>query len=188
MGRDKAFLDWGGRPLALHVARNLATLFTDVFISGDPVRYRRLGLRCVPDAGGEGPLAGLWASLRAATGNAVFVVACDMPFVSPEAVKALWNRFAARDAAVPVTSSGLEPLHAFYSRRLMPAAGRALAGGAGLTALCEGAEVARVPLPEGSRSLLDCDTPSEYARASGLEPQAPALHSSRNLAIPRPLL
>ena len=36
MGRDKALLDWKGRPLASFVASRVAPVFERVVISGDP--------------------------------------------------------------------------------------------------------------------------------------------------------
>jgi molybdopterin-guanine dinucleotide biosynthesis protein A len=167
MGRDKALLEWRGVPLALHVARRLAPAFSGVFISGDPDRYGRLGLPCVADAGGTGPLAGLWAALRSTPAPALFAVACDMPFVSPDAARALWKRLPGRDAAVPVSPSGPEPLHAFYARRILPAVGRALGTGAGPVALLALADVARVPaaeIPGGEATMADCDSQEELGR------------------------
>jgi len=165
MGEDKALFRWRGRPLALHVVSRVRPLFAEILVSGDPGRYRCLGMPCVPDpVSGIGPLAGLYAGLLAARTHAVFAVACDMPFLSPGAILTLWTRFRSRDAAVPVSPGGPEPLHAFYSRRLLPSIGRALGGKPRMTSFWGEADVARVPiaeLPGGEGSMRDCDTPAD---------------------------
>ena len=64
-----------------------------------------------------GPMAGLLAGLSAAHGEYVVVVACDMPFISPEIIFLLLQAAEGHDAAVPVREKGyVEPLHAVYRR------------------------------------------------------------------------
>lgn len=167
MGRDKALLDWGGKPLAAHVAARVAPMFEEVVLSGDPARYGRLGWRCIPDRGGHGPLAGLCAAFLALPHAALFLVACDMPRTDPGSVAALWPFLRSRDAAVPLAAHGPEPLHAFYSRRVLPAAGRLLAGSGRINGLAGECDVVRVPLallPGCEGSIEDCDTVREYRR------------------------
>ncbi len=166
MGRDKALLDWHGRPLAVHVASRLAPLFELTVISGDPARYGKLGFPCVADRGGAGPLAGLCAVLMETRHAAVFAIACDMPLVDPGAVRVLWERLRGHDGAVPLASHGPEPLHAFYTRRVLPAAARELGGKARVTGWWRECAVRMVPasgLPGGERALADCDTAEQYA-------------------------
>jgi molybdopterin-guanine dinucleotide biosynthesis protein A len=171
MGRDKALLDWHGRPLALHVATRISPLFEHVAVSGDPARYGRFGFPCIPDRGGAGPLAGLYASLFEARTAAVFAIACDMPFARLDAIEQLWERLRGFDAAAPVTAHGPEPLHAFYSKRVLPAVGRALGGRASMPSWWGECAVAHVPagaLPGGEGALVDCDTEEDYERAHEL--------------------
>jgi molybdopterin-guanine dinucleotide biosynthesis protein A len=67
-----------------------------------------------------GPLAGVQASLKAARGEYVAIVACDMPFLSGRAIGLLFEKAEGHDAAVPVQKNGfLEPLHAVYRREPM---------------------------------------------------------------------
>ncbi|MEK7468226.1 MAG: molybdenum cofactor guanylyltransferase [Planctomycetota bacterium] len=165
MGQDKALLEWKGRPLAAVVASRVAPVFERVVVSGDPRIYRQLGLPCIPDLAGSGPLAGLYATLLESKSPAIFAVACDMPLVEPAAVLALWRRLQGFDAAVPLTRRGPEPLHAWYTRRILPAAGRALQGKGRMTGWWGECEVARVDaasLPGGERGLWDCDTPADW--------------------------
>jgi molybdopterin-guanine dinucleotide biosynthesis protein A len=170
MGEDKALLDWKGKPLARHIAERLGPLFESTVISGDPKRYGRLGIRCIPDLGGAGPLAGLFATLLEAKTAAIFAIACDMPFAEPEAALEMWKRLPGFDAAVPVSGGGPEPLHAFYLKRALPAVGRALEGKGRMTGWWGECRIARVPagrLPGGERGMADCDTPAEWHSLKG---------------------
>ncbi len=71
---------------------------------------------------GKGPLAGMLEGMRAASGNYVFVVACDMPFLQPDVIDLLFKEAYGYGAAVPMWEDGRkEPLHAVYNReQLIP--------------------------------------------------------------------
>jgi molybdopterin-guanine dinucleotide biosynthesis protein A len=71
----------------------------------------RLAVDPIPD---EGPVAGMRTGLRVARGDAVAVVACDMPLVDPELFERLFERVDT--AAVPRADGHLQPLHAVYGR------------------------------------------------------------------------
>ena len=69
----------------------LAPLFAEVLlVANAPEPYARFGLRTVADVvPGRGAPGGVHAALAAAKTEWVLAVACDMPFVSPEAVRVL---------------------------------------------------------------------------------------------------
>lgn len=72
--------------------------------------------------GAQGPIAGLGAALERAQHHRaawVFVTACDMPYVTPQVIRALWDIACApahttSSAVVPVSAHGDEPLCAWY--------------------------------------------------------------------------
>ena len=86
MGRDKTFLDFGGRPLIVRQLELLSRVFADVRISAkDPARFAALGYPVIPDGNAvHAPIFGIAASLRALA-RPVFVLAVDLPEV-PEAL------------------------------------------------------------------------------------------------------
>lgn len=86
MGRDKAWLDFGGRPLIVRQLELLSRVFADVRISAkDPAPFAALGYPVIPDGNGvHAPIFGIAASLRT-LGRPVFVLAVDLPEV-PEAL------------------------------------------------------------------------------------------------------
>lgn len=122
MGRNKALLEFGGETLIQRLYRTLEGAFDEVLISAnDPDTYGFLDAPFVPDiyeAGGC--LAGIHAGLLRARGGGCFFAACDMPFVNIDLVRHLGRLSAKYDVVVPVSRSGLEPLHAFYSRSCLP--------------------------------------------------------------------
>lgn len=122
MGRDKAFLEFDGRPLIARIAEQVRRVSDEVIIvANDTARYAPFADRCVPDVyPGVGTLGGIHAGLRQARHEWSFVVACDMPFLKPE----LLHRFALAaggcDLVVLRHNDGLEPLHALYRRTCLP--------------------------------------------------------------------
>jgi molybdenum cofactor guanylyltransferase len=143
MGVDKGLLDFDGVPLLLHTARLLKPLVTEVMIVGSPQRYAELGLRVIPDnfrepssdarasQRGSGPLAGISAALGATRSPWNLILACDMPYLSPEWLNWFLSR-AVRSSAegvVPQTARGLEPLAAVYRRECGTTLAASLASG-----------------------------------------------------------
>ena len=85
MGRDKALLDLGGRPMLARVAEALGRVCQAVVIvDREPGRYAFLGFPVVVDRRpGFGALSGLHAGLLAMEHPYGIFVACDMPFLDP---------------------------------------------------------------------------------------------------------
>jgi len=126
----------------------------------------------------EGPLGGLITALARAPHEWVLAVAADMPRVSPEVVRALWEARTRADIVVPITEGGAEPLLALYSRRCLPVAREVFGSGRRrLVALFPHLRVVEYPLealrrldPE-LKSFLNINTPDDLARArEGREP------------------
>jgi molybdopterin-guanine dinucleotide biosynthesis protein A len=125
---------------------------------------------------GCGPLGGLHAALTEARGDAVFLVACDMPYVTAPLVDYLFSLASHADIVVPQTERGYHPLCAVYTRAcLAPVAARLgerrlrmreLVGEMG-TRVVTAEEVERF----GDRHLLlaNVNTPAEYAGLEALQ-------------------
>lgn len=177
-GLPKGLLRLGGEPVAARSLRLFRALFPAVMVvANDAAPYLPLGAPVVPDAiAGRGAPGGLHAALQAARTGWVFTAACDMPFLSAEAIRFLWSRRGSAPAVLVRWEHGLEGLHAFWSREVLPVVERLLqegrpslqeiAGAAG-AAVVE-AEAWRAIDPQG-RSFENANTPSEAARL-GLEP------------------
>lgn len=73
---------------------------------------------CIADLRpGLGPIGGLHAGCLAAHGDAVFVVACDMPCINGRVIDTLFESLDDYDAVIPFWNEEMyEPLHAVYRR------------------------------------------------------------------------
>lgn len=129
MGRDKALLPTGSRTLAEHIAESVRQAVGNVTLMGDPEKYTPLGLPVIADAVKErGPMGGIYTALLHSQAEWNLVVACDMPGVTPDFLRALIEA-AGRSPQTCVASQGpggIEPLCAVYHRRLLPSLESAL--------------------------------------------------------------
>jgi len=121
MGRDKALLTVGGRPLIQRVAEALREVVNEVLLVGaSPERYAWLNVRVVDDLiPGGGPLGGIHTALSVARYSRCLIAACDMPFLNPHLLRYMLGEATWWDAVVPRSRGQLEPLHAVYARSCM---------------------------------------------------------------------
>jgi len=121
-GRDKALFPVAGQPMIVWVASALRQVFDDIFVAGgDPPGFEKLGLRCFPDPiPDRGALGGLYNGLTHTDSAQIFLCACDMPFIVPETVKAVLENIGSEQVTLPVIGGKRQPLHAVYSRRILP--------------------------------------------------------------------
>jgi molybdopterin-guanine dinucleotide biosynthesis protein A len=120
MGRDKALEPFLEEPLVQRVLSRVRHLAGElIVVTNRPEDYAFLNLPLVPDVlPGRGALGGLYTALHAASQPLVAVIACDMPFASPDLL-ALQQEFLLEkqvDAVIPRTEGGLEPFHSIYRR------------------------------------------------------------------------
>jgi molybdopterin-guanine dinucleotide biosynthesis protein A len=177
MGRDKALLDFGGRPLIQAVLDRVAAVFSDPFVvSNTPERYPFLACPIVPDRfPGKGPLAGIDAALRHAGTPFAFVCGCDMPFLSEPLLRLLAGKAGEGvDLVLPSGPDGAEPLCAIWGSSALPAIEQALAGGRlSLVDLAKKLSVHGIATEEVAAvdptfaSFRNFNTPSDWARRNG---------------------
>ncbi|MDQ7093173.1 molybdenum cofactor guanylyltransferase [Desulfosporosinus sp. PR] len=122
MGKNKAFLELEGQPLAERSVQVLKEVFSEVLISSNtPELYTDFNVPVIQDRiPDRGPLEGLCQGLAAASFATVFFVACDMPFLQKELIRFQFSWTPRYDIVVPRLRTGLHPLHAFYNRRCLP--------------------------------------------------------------------
>ena len=123
MGRDKRRLQWEGEPFLDRVSRVMDTLFEEVLVVTAQEDYdcSHLPVRLVTDKiPQKGSLGGLYTGLLEAKNSLVFVVACDMPFLQRECISRFCLFSGTADVLVVKLSSGIQPLHARYSKRCAP--------------------------------------------------------------------
>jgi molybdopterin-guanine dinucleotide biosynthesis protein A len=118
MGRDKATLNICDKALIQQVYEKAQHFFKDILIVSNH-HDRFFGI--------EGPIIrdilpiqssiiGIASALLYASTPYVFVLACDMPFVTVQSIDHVVKEVHGEDIIIPHTQSGFEPLHAVYSR------------------------------------------------------------------------
>ncbi len=173
MGQDKANLVLGERTLLQSVVDTLQPIFAEVIVS---VRQPRSEIdlpQVCDDPAYSGPLAGLAAALERAITPWIFVVACDMPFVSPAVIEYLALQRAEYQAVVPVVGGHPQPLAAFYARECLEEV-RACLHGKGKHSfralldtmrVCYVSEAQMQAVDPQLRSFFDLDTPQDLRAA-----------------------
>jgi molybdenum cofactor guanylyltransferase len=126
LGQDKATLTRDGETLAARAARKLAPICAEVAIA-DRGRHLIAGRPSLQDGLGEGPAAGILGAARAYPGQALLVLACDLPEMPETLLAALAAEEA--DWAVPRRHGHLEPLCALYAPAALAALADSVAAG-----------------------------------------------------------
>jgi molybdopterin-guanine dinucleotide biosynthesis protein A len=122
MGYDKAALLIDGEPLLRRSARLMREAVSELAIIGPAERAALVpDTPVIPDSWPHcGPLGGIATALQSPlSGEAVLVVACDMPFLNPDLLRHLITLVAEADAVVVRLDSQAHPLHALYQRRCL---------------------------------------------------------------------
>jgi molybdopterin-guanine dinucleotide biosynthesis protein A len=173
MGQDKANILLGERTLLQSVAATLQPLFSEVIISVRQPRPEIDLVQVCDDPAHSGPLAGLAAVLERATTPWIFVVACDMPFITPAVIEYLALQRADCQAVVPVVGGYPQSLAAFYAKSCLEVVRDILNsnGKHSFRALLDKMQVCYVSEDEmlavdpQLRSFFDLDTPQDVALA-----------------------
>ena len=176
-GRPKALLELGGWRIIERVLDAVRPVVDDVLIvTNTPDLYGFLGVPMVPDAYPEhGSLGGIFTGLAAASGDAVFTVACDMPFLHPGVARLVIGRAGQGDVVIPRVGEQLETLHALYAKACLPhIEARLKAGRLKIVGFFEDVRVVEVDEAEVARHrapdvvFMNVNTPDELARARAL--------------------
>lgn len=129
MGCDKARMAFCGEPLIERVLGRLAPVAGELVVTTsrpselaylEECAFGGLVPRVVADLeGSAGAMRGIASSLAAARLPLAAIVACDMPFVSPELIGTLSDRVkeGPLDVCVPREERGIEPLCAVWRRQ-----------------------------------------------------------------------
>ena len=119
-GSNKALAMVDGKPLIQHVADLISSLFAEcLLVTNTPAEYEFLSLPMTHDRYRDsGPLAGIHAALLQISTPRAFVVACDMPNLSPELIQYVCNiNEQEYDVIIPSLEKGLEPLFGIYHKK-----------------------------------------------------------------------
>ncbi len=116
MGRDKALLDFNGKPFIALVAEVLSRELPSVVIISDHTeRYTFLGLPVYEDQFKNcGPLGGIHSALYHSTTPHVLITSCDTPFISTESIQFLIESATPNEITVGQAEGFVHPLFGIY--------------------------------------------------------------------------
>ena len=177
-GEPKALIELGGRRIVERVVAAIAPVVDDVLVvTNTPERYAFLGLPMVGDVFPDhGSLGGIYSGLKAATGEAVFTVACDMPFLRADVARVVVARAGEADVVIPRVGEQLETMHALYAKACLPHIEERLrARRLKIVGFFDRVRVLEIPedavrrLADPAVVFMNVNTPDELARARDLE-------------------
>ncbi len=123
-GTIKALLPLQDTPLIVRQIEEMRTLCDEVIVvTNDPERLLPVipkDIRMITDyIPGKGPLSGMHSAFSLAKHESIWVVACDMPWISAKAAQCMADKRAELgcDAVIPVLGQRLHPLHGVYHKR-----------------------------------------------------------------------
>ncbi len=118
-GSNKALALYHGKLLVQHARDAVSAVFNDCLLStNSPRQYEFLNMPMISDRfQNMGPLAGIQAALSHTAKQWIFVMACDMPAVTPGLISFLCG-FASQEyeAVIPWLETGPEPLCGLYHK------------------------------------------------------------------------
>ncbi len=123
MGRNKSFVELGGKTMIEHVRDTVAPLSKNqIIITNEPDHYQALQLPMFSDLYPDhGPLAGIYTAVYQAPTQYTLIVATDMPWLNPNLLNHLIQLRNEADVIIPRWQKFPEPLHAVYSKSVLPA-------------------------------------------------------------------
>lgn len=126
MKRDKALIDYKGKPHAQYISEVLSTYCDEVFLSARPGQWTGTPLEnmsVIEDlADVSGPIAGILSAMEAHPDANWLVVACDLVHFNAETVKALLAHYSPEETAIAFKNAEkdfAEPLCTLYTPRAL---------------------------------------------------------------------
>ncbi len=153
LGQDKATTEAGGRPLLHWSALAAAEVSDDIVVAKRPDQQFPpldgvIWREAIDHRHDRGPLAGLEAALPLIKHELAVAVACDMPLLQPELLRAVAAACAGVEIAMPYLDGVAQPLLAAYRPSVVPQATQLLDDGDGRI---------RALLPLAEHRLLEVD-------------------------------
>jgi molybdopterin-guanine dinucleotide biosynthesis protein A len=169
MGTDKAALEVEGRTLLARTAQVAMEARLPVLVVGRP-RPDEWPVDTVAFAEdiqpGLGPLGGLATALRRSDTTAVLALACDLPLLTPEAVRWLGTQSGQgkEHGLIVVNNGNWEPLFSIYTPACLPLIEARLAvGKRSLHGLIEAGQFAFRDAPDWiAAQLANINTPEQW--------------------------
>lgn len=171
MGRPKAFLPFSGTTMVNHILAQVKDMFAETFlVTNEPESYEDFDVDVVKDIlPYRGPLGGILSGLLVSQHSHAFVIACDMPLVTPRLIRELCQRRFDHDVIVTSHGGGVEPLLGVYAKTcIKPLEESLFNGDLALRDFLSGLDTSTYDLGEDEGGSLpayfNVNTPQDYSR------------------------
>jgi molybdopterin-guanine dinucleotide biosynthesis protein A len=118
IGYDKKKLVLNGSSVMAGLVKRLRGIFDEIIVSSNN-EFECENVTVLRDEIGSGPLAGIYQGLRRCNSEYLYVIACDMPFVSPDYIAFIKSKVESGvpyDACVARNGAFLEPFNALWGK------------------------------------------------------------------------
>ncbi len=182
-GCKKLFLEYNHTPFYRHILTGMSPLKT-IYLSVDtPEPYKSVGLPLITDRYPEtGPLGAVCTGLELCHEHALFVAACDMPFLDETVTEQLIEQYRQHQKIIITESDGtLLPFPGIYPKEALPIFLNQLkTGRRKMTEAIKKAGCRTIPLEKGSTAGININTPDEYRRLTKPAPFIFAVSGYKN--------
>jgi molybdopterin-guanine dinucleotide biosynthesis protein A len=117
MGTDKGLLLFEGKAMIQYVIEQMQPIFDNLVIVSNNPEYEKFGLEVIPDLIKDiGPAGGIYTALKHSKAKLNFMVSCDMPFITKEAIAFIIENTNESQIILLENQGKLEPLFGIYAK------------------------------------------------------------------------
>ncbi|MCK9451678.1 MAG: molybdenum cofactor guanylyltransferase [Bacteroidales bacterium] len=121
MGVDKGLLQFNDKPLVQRIIEQLSPAVNKVIIVSNNREYEKFGLEVIGDLiKNIGPAGGIHAALNHAQSEQLFIVSCDMPFITAHAATYIIQQAVHSQITLALHHGKVQALFGVYSSQCLP--------------------------------------------------------------------
>ncbi len=121
MGADKGLLTFHGKPIVQKIIDQLKPAVKNVIIVSNNIEYKKFGFEVIADLIKDiGPAGGIHTALSHTDAEQIFVVSCDMPYITTDAIQYMIEQASQSQITLPLNHERMEPLFGVYSKKCLP--------------------------------------------------------------------
>ena len=117
MGMDKGLIELNNKAIIEHVIHQLKPVVNNIVIVSGNQAYSKFGYELITDIIPQsGPAGGIHAALNHTATASNFILSCDMPFVTSQAIDFVINHAQGFQITIPFFKNNYEPMFGVYSK------------------------------------------------------------------------
>jgi molybdopterin-guanine dinucleotide biosynthesis protein A len=123
MGTNKSLIELKGKTIIETLYDKLKNLFNSIIlVTNEPDDYQFLNIPKFKDIYlNKGPLGGIHSGLLNSNTNRNFIISCDIPLITEDAISFIINMSENSELTLPLANGYVQELCGVYSKSLLPA-------------------------------------------------------------------